>query len=140
MSPTHTRRNGKLYRYYVSQAVLKVGADACPVKRVAAGEIEAAMVDQIRLLLREPEIVMATWRAARKEAEDITEAEVRETLHQFDDLWNELFPAEQTRIIQLLVDRVTVGLDGLDIRLRVQGLVSLVRDLQLPSTTTARAA
>jgi len=30
-SPTHTRKGGRLYRYYVSQTVLKHGAGACPV-------------------------------------------------------------------------------------------------------------
>jgi hypothetical protein len=31
MSPTHTRRGDRLYRYYVSQSVIKRGADDCPV-------------------------------------------------------------------------------------------------------------
>jgi site-specific DNA recombinase len=65
MTPTHTRRRGKLYRYYVSMDVIKQGADACPVRRVPAGEIEAAVIDQVRALIRTPEIVVRTWRAAR---------------------------------------------------------------------------
>jgi site-specific DNA recombinase len=36
-SPTHTRKGDKLYRYYVSQTVLKHGAGSCPVGRVPAG-------------------------------------------------------------------------------------------------------
>ena len=40
MSPTHTRKGGRLYRYYVSQSVLKQGRGACPIARVPAGEIE----------------------------------------------------------------------------------------------------
>ena len=43
--------------------------------------------------------------------------------------WDELFPAEQARIIRALVERVVVGPAGADIRLRVQGLAGLVRDL-----------
>ncbi|HUE95492.1 MAG TPA: recombinase family protein, partial [Longimicrobiaceae bacterium] len=35
-SPTHTRKMDRLYRYYVSQAVLKHGRDACPIGRVPA--------------------------------------------------------------------------------------------------------
>ena len=46
-----------------------------------------------------------------------------------DFLRNELFPAEQARIVRLLVERVAVGPAGADIRLRVAGLTSLVRDL-----------
>ena len=66
MSPTHTRRRGRLYRYYVSQAVLKgTAGDDCPVRRLPAAEIEAAVVDQVRALLRQPEVVVGTWLAAR---------------------------------------------------------------------------
>ncbi|HWL69387.1 MAG TPA: recombinase family protein, partial [Geminicoccus sp.] len=129
LSPTHTRRRGRLYRYYVSQAVLKGGADGCPVRRLPAGEIEAAVLDQVRALLRQPEVVIGTWQAARAEAPDLTEAEVRETLERLDPLWDELFPAEQARIVRLLVERVEVSPTGADVRLRVAGLASLVRDL-----------
>ncbi len=59
MSPTHTRRRGRLYRYYVSQAVLKGTASDCPVRRLPAAEIEAAVIDQVRALLRQPEVVVA---------------------------------------------------------------------------------
>jgi hypothetical protein len=129
MSPTHTRKGGKLYRYYVSQSVIKGGADNCPVNRVPAGEIEAAVVDQLRSMLRSPEIVVATWRAARNEDAAITEAEVREAIERLDPLWDELFPAEQARIVRLLVERIDVGRDGLDVRLRIEGVAHMVRDL-----------
>jgi DNA invertase Pin-like site-specific DNA recombinase len=130
MTPTHTRRRGKLYRYYVSMDVIKQGTDACPVRRVPAGEIEAAVIDQVRALIRTPEIVVRTWRAAEVEDTTISENDVLEALQRLDPLWEELFPAEQARILQLLVERVDVGLDGMDIRLRTDGLTSLVADLR----------
>ena len=112
MSPTHTRKGNRLYRYYVSQDVLKRGPEACPVGRVPAAEIEAVVIDQLRGIFRQPEIIVGTWRAARAEQDDITEDEAREALLQLDPLWDELFPAEQARIVQLLVERVDVGVDG----------------------------
>jgi len=129
MTPTHTRRGDKLYRYYVSQSVLKRGADACPVGRVPAAEIEGAVVDQLRGLLRAPEVIVGTWRSARREIDGLSEAEVREALEGLDPLWDELFPAEQARVVQLLVERVDVGEGGVDIRLRVDGLARLVHEL-----------
>jgi hypothetical protein len=156
MSPTHTRKGGKLYRYYVTQSVLKLGPATCPIRRIPAGEIEAAVIDQLRAMLASPEMIVRTWREAREaevEAEAITtdgmeadtpteqaqgqrhnhtaitEAEVREALLMLDPLWDELFPAEQARIIQLLVDRVDVGLQGASIRLRTNGLASLAGEL-----------
>ena len=74
LSPTHTRRRGRLYRYYVAQRVLKAERGRSGtnppdiVRRVSAAEIEAAVVGQIRALLRQPEIVVGTWVAARSEA------------------------------------------------------------------------
>ena len=62
MSPTHTRKGNRLYRYYVSQDVLKRRAGRCPVGRVPAAEIEAAVVDQLRGTSRQPEIIVGTWR------------------------------------------------------------------------------
>ena len=128
-SPTHTRKGDRLYRYYVSQTVLKHGAGSCPVGRVPAGEIEAAVADQLRAVFRQPEIVAGTWKAARIHADDITEADARAALQQIDPLWDELFPAEQARIVALLVERVDIGTDGLNVRLRVDGLGSLAREM-----------
>ncbi|MBL6459045.1 recombinase family protein [Belnapia sp. T6] len=140
MSPTHTRRHGRLYRYYVSQAVLKGETSDCPVRRLPAAEIETAVIDQVRALLRQPEVVVGTWRAARAEAPDLTEAETLATLERLDPLWDELFPAEQARIVRLLVERVEVSPAGADIRLRLEGLASLVRDLGGIGIETRRAA
>ena len=120
-SPTHTRKGDRLYRYYVRQTVLKHGAGACPAGRVPAGEIEAAVIDRLRAVFRQPEIVAGTWKAAKAQDGNITETDVRAALRQFDPLWGELFPAEQARIVALLVERIDIGTERLDIRLRVDG-------------------
>ncbi|MFN3347378.1 recombinase family protein [Pseudorhodoplanes sp.] len=140
MTPTHTRRGGKLYRYYVSTDALTREPDACPVRRIPAAEIENAVIDQVRVLLRAPEIIVATWRKARQSLDGLAEADVREALERLDPLWDELFPAEQARIVQLLVERVDIGTDGADIRLRTQGLRSLVADLGVIDPENRRAA
>jgi DNA invertase Pin-like site-specific DNA recombinase len=142
MSPTHTRKpGGRQYRYYVSQSVLKGGAAEGPaIARIAAAEIEGAVVAQVRGLLRQPEVVVGAWRAARTSAPDLTEAEVRLALERLEPLWDELFPAEQARIIHLLVDRVDIGPGGADVRLKVEGLASLARDLRTPSAEPAMEA
>ena len=58
-----------------------------------------------------------------------TEADAREALTQLDPLWDELFPAEQARIVQLLVARVDVRTHGLEVKLRPTGLAGLVREI-----------
>ncbi len=51
----------------MSTAVLKQGRNACPVRRVPAGEVEAAVIGQVRRLLVTPEVIVRTWRAAREQ-------------------------------------------------------------------------
>jgi hypothetical protein len=97
-------------------------------------------VDQVRALLRQPEVVVGTWRAVRVEAPDLTEAETREALERLDPLWDELFPAEQARIVRSLVERVVVGPAGVDIQFRVAGLASLVQDLGATNSAALSAA
>ncbi|WP_431266883.1 hypothetical protein [Dankookia sp. P2] len=84
--------------------------------------------------------MVGTWLAARAEAPGITEGEVREALARLDPLWGELFPAEQARIVRALVERVVVGPTGADIRLRVEGLAGLVRDLTAIAPEALQAA
>jgi hypothetical protein len=140
MTPVHTRRNGKLYRYYVSTDVLKRDPESCPIRRIPAGEIEGAVIDQLRHLLRAPEMIVRSWKKMRKLTGDISETEVRDALQRFDPLWDELFLAEQARIVQLLVERVDVSPDGADIRIRTEGLMNLVTDLRADSAAPRRAA
>lgn len=142
MSPSHSRgRGGQMYRYYVSQAVLKGDAIERPaIARLPAGEIEAAVVAQVRALLRQPEMVVGTWRAVRATAPDVTEQEVLLALERIVPLWDELFPAERARIVRLLVDRVDVRAEGAAVRLRLDGLGSLVRDLATQGPEAGRAA
>ena len=137
MSPTHTRRGDKLYRYYVSQSLIRGVTGDAAFARLPAGEVDAAVIDQIRALLRSPEIIVATWRAARREIAGLTEAEVREALERLDPLWDELFPAEQARIVRLLIERVDVAADGMNVRLRVDGLASILSDVIEPARRAA---
>jgi hypothetical protein len=98
------------------------------------------VIAQVRGLLRQPEVVLGAWRAARASAPDMTEDEARLALERLDPLWEELFPAEQARIICLLVDRVDIGVGGADVRLKLEGLASLVRDLAAQAEPSSAAA
>ena len=116
--------------------MLRHGAGACSIGRVPAGEIEAAVIDRLRAVFRQPEIVAGTWREAAAAEPDVTEAEVRDALLRLDPLWDELFPAEQARIVALLIERIDLDATGLDIRIRAGGLVGLAREFE-PSRRAA---
>ena len=80
-------------------------------------------------MFRQPQIISGTWKAEKERDSDLTEAEAHEALIQLDPLGDELFPAEQARIVGLLVERVDIGLDGLNLRLRVDRLTGLAHEM-----------
>ena len=82
---------------------------------------------------------MATWREAKKANPKIAERQVRDALESFDQLWAELFPAEQARIVQLLVERVEISEHGAKVVLKVEGLTRLLAELQPASTMSVAA-
>jgi site-specific DNA recombinase len=55
------------------------------------------VINRVRILLLSPEIIVQTWRSARKSINGMTKSGVRKALKAFDPLWNQLFPAEQSR-------------------------------------------
>jgi DNA invertase Pin-like site-specific DNA recombinase len=140
MAPSHTRRRGRLYRFYRTATSLKLCHGDCPIRAVPAGEVETAVINQVRAVLRAPEVIVRVWRAAQLDGEALDEREAVEALQRLDPLWNQLFPAEQARILQLLVARVAVRLDGLEISLRIEGITSVVEDLRLREGAERQAA
>ncbi|MGE3293539.1 MAG: recombinase family protein [Geminicoccaceae bacterium] len=137
MSPSHTMRRGRVHRYYVTREAITEGYDSCTVKSVPAADVEAAVLAQVQRLLTTPEMIARTWSAAKGE---LDEREVLGRLADFGSLWAELFPAEQARIVRLLVERVDVQADGLEVRLRAEGLASLVAELLQQPAMPAKAA
>lgn len=144
MYPTYTRRKGKTYRYYLCVKASKAGYDTCPVKTVAAGEIEDAVIGQLRAIFKSPEMIAQTYLATQElileEQADgqmsadvaVTEAEVAEALRQLDGVWEELFPAERSRIVRTLVEQVSVYENDLDVRIRTGGIHSIISELRKP--------
>jgi site-specific DNA recombinase len=131
MSSSHTRRRGRIYRYYVSREAIADGYASCAVTSVPAADVEGAVLDHVHKLFGAHELIARTWAAAKREGEDeITEREVTVLLAEVATVWNELFPGEQARIVQLLVEQVDVQEDVLEVRIRAEGLASLVAELR----------
>ena len=134
MTPTATKKGSKLYRYYTSMDAIRnrAGEGSDGFVRLNAGMVEGAVLQEIRKLLRTPEVTSRAIAAARAEDPDLDDNDVVAALTGFDGLWESLFPAEQARIARLLVDRVTVSQQGLTVALRTEGLGSVIRDMLAP--------
>ena len=86
------------------------------------------MVGQFRHLLRAPEMVEAMIPQAIALDPTLDEAQVTVAMTQVDRVWEQLFPAEQQRLVRLLVERVIVTPTNLELRLRPGGIGSLAAD------------
>jgi site-specific DNA recombinase len=177
MTPAHTTKRDKRYRYYTCTGAQKRGWHTCPAKSIPAGQIERLVVEKIKGIGQDPALWQETlgaahqcgrtrreelaaerrgldhdlsrWNAevhtlvqeaaasgnsaavlprladlqervleAQKRAaqlkeeisaagdELVSEDDIRRALSEFDPLWASLTPQEQTRIVQLLVERV----------------------------------
>ncbi len=178
MAHTYSKKGNRLYRYYVCTTAQKQGRDACPTPSLPAQEIEDFIVNQIRRLANDPEMVEQVFAEAEKQrkakiprlkteqkrlqrerqhkqerikelvaavgaspepvasfteslrelesaviridqrlTEIITELtsinrktvdkdDVTTALSTFGPVWDELYPTEKTRIVNLLVERV----------------------------------
>jgi DNA invertase Pin-like site-specific DNA recombinase len=131
MSPKHAKKkNGKLYRYYVPSAHMKGSCETCPIKQLAANEIEAVVLSQLQSIFQTPEMIVQVWKKVTGENNRATEEDVRQALSDIFLIWKELFPAEQERLINLMLEKVVVQPHSIDVRIRADGLHSLVRELQ----------
>jgi len=105
-----------------------------PSRSIAASEVEGLVLGQVRRLLASPELVARTITAVQREngaAEPplLDEREVIEAVGALEPVWEELYPAEQARILRLLIERIDVAPDGISVTLHAAGIRSLVADL-----------
>ena len=129
----------KVSPYYVNTAAIKIGSDACDVRRLPAGEIESAVLDQIKGILREPEVLSHTVREACSMEDGLDEADAINALRTIEEVWDELFPAEQSKIAHTLIQRITVRPDGVTIDWKAGGIEALLRGA-LPAPRLKEAA
>ena len=64
MTPSWTKRRGKMYRYYTCSQAQKRGHDTCPTKSIAADQIEEIVVAQVRRLGADENLLDETFRTA----------------------------------------------------------------------------
>jgi DNA invertase Pin-like site-specific DNA recombinase len=141
MTPAFTKKGSRQYRYYVSMDVIRnrpLDENPGPL-RLPAPMVEDAVIGEIHRMIRAPEITARTIAALRREGAPVEEAAVVATLAGFERLWGALYPAEQARIVQLLVERITVGTNGIAVDLRKEGLGLVLRDMLLPAKEEAFA-
>lgn len=130
MSPSHTKKKNKTYHYYGINTYRKSECGQCPVSRVPAGEIEGVVISHLKTIFETPQILVEVWRKVSKQNKNFSEEDLQDSLQKLGSFWDYLFPAEQRRIAHLLIHRVIVGAQGIDIEYRASGFECIIEDLQ----------
>ena len=112
------------------------------MRSIAASEVEGLVLGQVRRLLASPELAARTITAVRQEngaaeGTELEEGDVIEALGALEPVWDELYPAEQVRILRLLIERIDVAPDGISITLHAAGIRSLVAEVADQDATLA---
>ena len=136
MTPTHTRRGDKIYRYYITHTANKRSHEECPVRMVRAADIEGIVFDQIKTIFKNPAMIVSTWKVASTMDDGISEDDVRESLQSIEAVWDHLYHKEQARLLQLFIEKIQVEPDGVHIDIRTCGINSLVLDLKAAARET----
>ena len=119
---TRARGDDRTYRYYTCHRTANQSATDCPVRSLPARVVEGAVIDQLRGMFRAPELVARTLRLP--DAHPMVGA-----LASLDPIWENLFPAEQERLVLLLVEKMVVHPDHLEMVLSRDGLRALVAEM-----------
>ncbi len=140
VDPEHSTKKttGKRYRYYLPMRDIKEHAGASGLPRLPAAELESAVVSQLRRVLRAPDLLGDVVPQALKLDPSLDEAQVTVAMSRLDAIWDQLFPAEQNRIVRLLVEKVIVSPNDLEVRLRANGIEQVVMDLHPERLAPAR--
>lgn len=125
-TPSHTVKNGKRYRYYVSQAAIQ-HPGSChqgPV-RIPAGELETAACSALHSFLKSATNVTDALVVRRKNADSS-----QDTIRAAAALSKRLLfgsPAERRAFIRTVVSRIVVRSEGLEVLVRKEALRNSVR-------------
>ncbi|MGA4269711.1 recombinase family protein, partial [Ralstonia nicotianae] len=134
--PTYTLKKGKKYRYYAPVRQRRLGAWASRHGSLPAGPIEELVIEQIVGALSAPHVVQAVWDHVRATQPNLSEPEVVLPMRRLATVWQQLFPVEQCRLAQLLIERVVIADGGLEIVWRDAGWAELAGEL-MPGTIGA---
>ena len=124
-----TKPSGKKYRYYMPKADARFGYRTSATGLIPADQIEEVVVNMVISALQSPESVQGIWNQVRMLYPEIAEPTVVLAMRRLGEVWKQLFPEEQVRLLNVLIERVQLLSDGIDILWREVGWKELAGEL-----------
>lgn len=122
MMPSYAKKKGVTYYYYLCEKHEKsTGLSDCPIKKVPAGMVESLVQEQLGRVFHSHDILT--------ELAEKTELPQRVISDMFrENFWQEITPAEFTRLSQLILDKVTLHEDHIDLDIKSDGMKSIIEE------------
>lgn len=139
LTPTHTVKDGRRYRYYVTQAALLPGSSrGTDRRRIPAHDLEELVSARIRQFLLDANVLSESLRTTE------IEAPIQQSLHaegkRRADGWGQTPTIDTRRFLLAVISRVTVKDDGIEIVLSRRRLMDALLATDLSTRTQPAAA
>ncbi len=135
MSPSHTRKGNIRYRYYVSQAVLQYReADAGSVLRISANKIEGPVIKRLMQWLQMPDKLLNAFSHLNLSAKKQTT--IIQNAKKAVKNWGELAPANKIAGLNIIIKKIQVGYESIDITLSRTGMFQYLLSTESDNETS----
>ncbi|NKB39010.1 MAG: hypothetical protein GKR93_17905 [Gammaproteobacteria bacterium] len=126
MSPTHTRKQNRRYRYYISQATLQFKEkETGSVIRIAAHIVESLVIDTLLTLLSTAATLIDVIQLNVHSANDVQQ--LIENAAHLAKHWKEKTPSEHIILLKQLIHRITISKREMTIVISRAGLRSVIQ-------------
>jgi hypothetical protein len=123
-TPTHANKNGRRYRYYTSQAVIKKIEKSNGPTRIPAHDLEKAVVDRMLEWLQTPADLLASLRDETTVAPEGFFDRIIAQSAATTQSWRDRIAANRTQFLKMVIERIVIQPTHVEIRLRVPALVN----------------
>ncbi len=90
---------------------------------------------KLRDFMKSPEIISQA--VQQNEDASLDEEQIIKSFNALDDVWDELFPVEQNRILQLIIKKLEVHETGLRLTIRTDGFRALAQEMKQEASHAA---
>src|ERR1035437_10165162 len=121
-TPTHATKNGRRYRYYTSQAIIKKTEKVETPTRIPAPDLESAVIERLLKLLREPGDLVTSIRDDFQEGANLPGdlfTRIVAGATSTAATWETLSSTDREHFLQAVIDRVIIHPTRVEIRIRV---------------------
>ena len=125
MMPHYARKSdGRKYYYYICQKDSKRGKADCPVHRIPGSDIEKIVMDELGRIFRSE-----TFRQLIRQ-QGVAAGVLDEQFSDMGNFWDGLYPAERQKLLHLMIDKVTVYGESLEIEVKTAGIQSIYEEFE----------